>query len=163
LDKYMSSATGDAVERAKLMKMLWDATGTEFAGRHELYERNNYGSHEVIRMHSLFEGQADGTVAQLKTFVEACMADYDLEGWTAPDLMSDDDSPGAAKNSGHPGQVFTSPAAPEAMPAAEDQQVLADRPAKPTPAGTPADTCIQHLFEEQVQRFPDHLAAVCGE
>ena len=82
LDKYMSSSTGDAVERVKIMKMLWDAIGTEFAGRHELYERNNYGNHEVIRMHPLFEGRDNGTVDELKTFVETCMADYDLDGWT---------------------------------------------------------------------------------
>ena len=31
LDKYMSSSTGDSVERVKIMKMLWDAIGTEFA------------------------------------------------------------------------------------------------------------------------------------
>ena len=34
----------DAVERVKLMKLLWDAIGTEFGGRHELYERNYSGS-----------------------------------------------------------------------------------------------------------------------
>jgi Aldehyde oxidase and xanthine dehydrogenase, a/b hammerhead domain/Molybdopterin-binding domain of aldehyde dehydrogenase/4-hydroxyphenylacetate 3-hydroxylase C terminal len=38
-----------AVERVKLMKPLWDAIGTEFGGRHELYERNYAGNHEEIR------------------------------------------------------------------------------------------------------------------
>ena len=33
----------------KLMKLLWDAIGTEFGGRHELYERNYAGNHETIR------------------------------------------------------------------------------------------------------------------
>ena len=28
------------------MKLLWDAVGTEFGGRHELYEINYSGSHE---------------------------------------------------------------------------------------------------------------------
>ena len=31
------------------MKLLWDAIGTEFGGRHELYERNYAGNHENIR------------------------------------------------------------------------------------------------------------------
>ena len=44
----------DAVERVKLMKLLWDAVGTEFGGRHELYERNYAGNHENIRIEVLF-------------------------------------------------------------------------------------------------------------
>jgi aromatic ring hydroxylase len=30
----------DFKERIKIMKLLWDAIGTEFGGRHELYEYN---------------------------------------------------------------------------------------------------------------------------
>ena len=45
LDKYLRGSDGyDAVERVKLMKLLWDAIGTEFGGRHELYERNYAGA-----------------------------------------------------------------------------------------------------------------------
>src|SRR6185436_7173221 len=113
LDKYMSSSTGDSVERVKIMKMLWDAIGTEFAGRHELYERNNYGNHEVIRMHPLFEGRDNGTVDELKAFVQTCMSDYDLDGWTSPDLINSDDINFAAKNSGKSGHSFTHTAVPE--------------------------------------------------
>jgi 4-hydroxyphenylacetate 3-monooxygenase len=41
LDKYLRGSKGyDAIERVKLLKVLWDAVGTEFGGRHELYERN---------------------------------------------------------------------------------------------------------------------------
>ena len=42
-----------AVERVKLMKLMWDAIGTEFGGRHELYERNYFGNHENIRFEML--------------------------------------------------------------------------------------------------------------
>ena len=35
-----------AVEGVKLMKLLWDAVGTEFGGRHELYERNYAGPND---------------------------------------------------------------------------------------------------------------------
>jgi 4-hydroxyphenylacetate 3-monooxygenase len=41
LDKYLRGSDGvQAVDRVKLMKLLWDAIGTEFGGRHELCERN---------------------------------------------------------------------------------------------------------------------------
>jgi amino acid adenylation domain-containing protein len=149
LDKYMSSSTGDAVERVKIMKMLWDAIGTEFAGRHELYERNNYGNHEVIRMHPLFEGRDNGTVDELKAFVEACMSDYDLEGWTAPDLINSDDINFAAKNSGKRGNGFSHTAI------AEEDDTRTDY--------YPTDKCLHQLFEEQVERSPDNIAAVFGE
>ncbi len=88
LDRFLRSSNGDAVSRIKLMKMLWDAVGTEFAGRHELYERNNFGNHEAIRMHPFFEARQDGTIDRLKAFVDACMSDYDVDGWTAPDLVA---------------------------------------------------------------------------
>ena len=41
LDLYVRGSGGvSAVERVKLMKLLWDAIGSEFGGRHELYEVN---------------------------------------------------------------------------------------------------------------------------
>jgi len=92
LDKYLRGSHDiPSVERIKLMKLLWDAVGTEFAGRHELYERNYAGNHDVIRMAPLFLGMANGSVDQLKGFAEQCMAEYDLDGWTAPDLINPDD------------------------------------------------------------------------
>jgi 4-hydroxyphenylacetate 3-monooxygenase len=92
LDKYVRGSGGmPAVERVKLMKLLWDAIGTEFGGRHELYERNYAGSHETVRFEPLFVAMADGTVDQMKGFAEQCMAEYDLDGWTAPDLINPDD------------------------------------------------------------------------
>ena len=54
LDKYVRGSKGyDAVERVKLMKLIWDSVGTEFAGRHELYERNYSGNHENVRIEML--------------------------------------------------------------------------------------------------------------
>ena len=43
LDRYYRGTGIDAEERVKLMKMIWDAIGTEFGGRHELYEVNYAG------------------------------------------------------------------------------------------------------------------------
>jgi len=70
------------------LKLLWDAVGTEFAGRHELYEINYGGSTEEIRRYVLFGAQAMGTADKLKGFAETCMAEYDLDGWTVPDLTN---------------------------------------------------------------------------
>jgi aromatic ring hydroxylase len=87
IDKYMRGSNGySAIDRSKLMKLLWDAIGTEFGGRHELYEINYGGSSEEIRRYVLFGAQASGTAAQLTGFAEQCMAEYDLDGWKAPDL-----------------------------------------------------------------------------
>jgi 4-hydroxyphenylacetate 3-monooxygenase len=92
LDHYIRGSNGySAVERVKLMKLLWDAIGTEFGGRHELYEINYAGSHEEIRRYSLFGAMGSGQAANFKGFAEQCMAEYDLNGWTTPDLINPDD------------------------------------------------------------------------
>ena len=51
LARYVRGSNGiDYKERIKIMKMLWDAVGTEFGARHELYEMNYSGSHELVRI-----------------------------------------------------------------------------------------------------------------
>ena len=62
------------------------ASRTEFGGRHELYEINYGGSTEEIRRYCLFGAQASGNADRFKGFAEQCMAEYDLDGWTVPDL-----------------------------------------------------------------------------
>ena len=32
-----------------------------------------------------------GSIDQMKGFAEQCMAEYDLDGWTSPDLIDPDD------------------------------------------------------------------------
>ncbi|MBT2210203.1 MULTISPECIES: 4-hydroxyphenylacetate 3-hydroxylase family protein [Actinomadura] len=89
LDKYLRGSGGaDSVERVKLMKLLWDAVGTEFGGRHELYERNYAGNHENTRLELLGAQTLGGQLASYKDLVDRCMAEYDLDGWTVPDLNS---------------------------------------------------------------------------
>jgi aromatic ring hydroxylase len=89
LDKYLrGSGNVDAVERVKLMKLLWDAVGTEFGGRHELYEINYSGSHEEIRRYALFGALASGAYDRFKQFARTCMDEYDLDGWTVPHLVT---------------------------------------------------------------------------
>ena len=74
----------DYKERIKIMKLLWDAIGTEFGARHELYEMNYSGSHELIRVFQLQQAQVNGTLKQMEALVEQCMADYDEDGWRHP-------------------------------------------------------------------------------
>jgi aromatic ring hydroxylase len=89
LDRFLRGSGGiEAVERVKVMKLLWDAIGTEFGGRHELYERNYAGNHENTRVELLFGQVAAGQVDQYKAFADACLREYDLDGWTVPDLSS---------------------------------------------------------------------------
>jgi 4-hydroxyphenylacetate 3-monooxygenase len=92
LDQFVRGSNNySAVDRVKLMKLMWDAIGTEFGARHELYERNYFGNHESIRFEVLMVAEAMGATQRFKGFAEQCMAEYDLDGWTAPDLLNPDD------------------------------------------------------------------------
>ncbi|MBT9282571.1 MAG: Pyoverdin chromophore biosynthetic protein pvcC [Hydrogenibacillus schlegelii] len=92
LEKYVRGSNGyDAKDRVKLMKLLWDAVGSEFGGRHELYERNYAGNHENIRLEVLLTALQTGDAKRFTEFAEQCMAEYDLEGWTVSDLVNPDD------------------------------------------------------------------------
>jgi 4-hydroxyphenylacetate 3-monooxygenase len=73
------------------MKLLWDAIGSEFGSRHELYERNYGGNHEAIRTEILTAHDAMGLTESYRHFAELCLAEYDLDGWTVPDLINPDD------------------------------------------------------------------------
>lgn len=89
LDRYVRGSNGTAaVDRVKLLKLLWDAIGTEFGGRHELYERNYGGDHEGVRLQTLLAHRATGQVDALTGFADRCMADYDLHGWVRPDMVN---------------------------------------------------------------------------
>ncbi len=49
------------------------------------------GSHEEIRIDALRAAISSGQYERWKSFAEQCMAEYDLDGWTAPDLVNRDD------------------------------------------------------------------------
>jgi 4-hydroxyphenylacetate 3-monooxygenase len=92
LDQFVRGSNGySAEDRVKLMKLLWDAIGSEFGGRHELYERNYFGNNESIRFETLLVADVTGATNRYKGFAERCMAEYNLDGWTAPDLVRADD------------------------------------------------------------------------
>jgi 4-hydroxyphenylacetate 3-monooxygenase len=82
LQKYVRGSSGiDYKARVKLMKLLWDAIGSEFGARHELYEMNYAGSHELVRLFPLQQAQGSGSLKEMEALVEQCMADYDEDGW----------------------------------------------------------------------------------
>jgi 4-hydroxyphenylacetate 3-monooxygenase len=84
LRQYVRGSHGiEYRERIKIMKLLWDAIGTEFGGRHELYERNYAGGWEDIRAQTLTGAQRGGDLKAMEALVDQCMADYDENGWVA--------------------------------------------------------------------------------
>lgn len=83
LDTYYRGTDSVAEERIKLFKLIWDAMGSEFAGRHGWYEVNYAGNQDQIRIDAMRFAQAQGIEKSQEEFVEQCMADYDLNGWTS--------------------------------------------------------------------------------
>lgn len=82
LDTYYRGTGIEAEDRVKLLKMVWDAIGSEFGGRHELYEVNYAGNHENIRLETLLHAESTGAADSYKAFVDSALDDYDLNGWT---------------------------------------------------------------------------------
>ncbi|WP_016590057.1 4-hydroxyphenylacetate 3-hydroxylase C-terminal domain-containing protein, partial [Yersinia pestis] len=92
LSRYVRGSNGiDHVERIKVLKLMWDAMGSEFGGRHELYEINYAGSQDEIRLQCLRQAQGDGSMDQMMAMVDRCLSDYDTQGWTVPHLHNNND------------------------------------------------------------------------
>src|SRR5213592_271497 len=96
IDKYLAKYVRGSNnigyrERIKIMKLLWDAVGTEFGGRHELYEINYAGNHEDIRIQALFNAKSSGSYDRMIALADACMADYDEKGWVSDTWLNPDD------------------------------------------------------------------------
>jgi 4-hydroxyphenylacetate 3-monooxygenase len=92
LAKYVRGSHGmNYRERIKIMKLLWDAVGTEFGGRHELYEMNYAGNHEDIRIQAMWNARGSGALDRMIALADACLADYDESGWTGTTWINPDD------------------------------------------------------------------------
>jgi 4-hydroxyphenylacetate 3-monooxygenase len=95
LAKYVRGSHGIGYrERIKIMKLLWDAVGTEFGGRHELYEMNYAGNHEDIRIQAMWNARGSGALDAMIGLAETCMADYDENGWTGSTWLNPGDASG---------------------------------------------------------------------
>ena len=89
LDKYVRGSGGmEAIDRMKIMKLLWDAMGSEFGGRHELYERNYAGNNEQIKIENIAVAEMSGMMGNCEALVDQCMSEYDIDGWTTPDFIN---------------------------------------------------------------------------
>ncbi|MEV3988948.1 4-hydroxyphenylacetate 3-hydroxylase N-terminal domain-containing protein [Streptomyces sp. NPDC049837] len=73
--KYIRSPGTPAEDRVKLLKLAWDALGSEFAGRHEQYERFYHGAPHVYLTMQTWAGGAPACEALAQT----CLDGYDLE------------------------------------------------------------------------------------
>ncbi|APE24000.1 MULTISPECIES: 4-hydroxyphenylacetate 3-hydroxylase family protein [Streptomyces] len=72
--RYFGTASHPAEDRVKLLKLAWDALGSEFAGRHEQYERFYHGAPHV---HLTMQTWA-GAAADCESLAQACLDGYDL-------------------------------------------------------------------------------------
>ncbi|MFH5821164.1 4-hydroxyphenylacetate 3-hydroxylase N-terminal domain-containing protein [Georgenia sp. AZ-5] len=92
LDRFLRGSNGHtALDRSKVMKALWDSIGSEFGSRHELYELNYWGQPEKTYLDILGLAQENGELDRVRGFAESFMSEYDLAGWTAPDLVNPTD------------------------------------------------------------------------
>jgi 4-hydroxyphenylacetate 3-monooxygenase len=84
------------------MKLLWDAIGTEFGGRHELYEMNYAGNHEDIRIQAMWNARNTGALDGMIALAEQCLRDYDEDGWCGSTWLNPgDDSVSGADGTKH--------------------------------------------------------------
>ncbi|MFB7372084.1 4-hydroxyphenylacetate 3-hydroxylase family protein [Streptomyces sp. NPDC056222] len=74
VQQYFRTPGHPAEDRIKLLKLAWDALGSEFAGRHEQYERFYHGAPHVYLTMQTWAGAAD----HCEGLAQACLDGYDL-------------------------------------------------------------------------------------
>ncbi len=72
-ETFWQTPQADAVTRMKLFKLAWDMVGSEFAGRHQQYEKFYAGASFIVRSHAFRETDW----AAFDTIVDDLMATYD--------------------------------------------------------------------------------------
>ncbi|MEU7163968.1 4-hydroxyphenylacetate 3-hydroxylase family protein [Streptomyces morookaense] len=98
IDRFYRGSDSSAVDRIKLLKLVWDAIGTEFGGRHELYERNYSGNGEQVRLDALRWAARRGSLARYEAMVQDCLDDYDIDGWRRGPWLDRAGLPGSGAN-----------------------------------------------------------------
>jgi 4-hydroxyphenylacetate 3-monooxygenase len=76
IERYIQSPGTPAKERVKLMKLVWDAIGSEFAGRHAQYEMFYAGAPFVVKGHMYRNYDFNGA----KSLVQRALDGYDMSG-----------------------------------------------------------------------------------
>ena len=81
MNRYVRWPQATGEERVKLLKLLWDAIGSEFGGRHLQYEMFYAGEPSAIkgREYRSFDWAA------AERLVDDCLASYDLQTPAVPD------------------------------------------------------------------------------
>jgi 4-hydroxyphenylacetate 3-monooxygenase len=92
IDRFYRGSTGDAHDRVKLFKLIWDALGSEFGSRHEWYEINYSGNQEQMRLDMARFAGVRGLTASFDALVEQCLSEYDLDGWAGGPWLDGGDS-----------------------------------------------------------------------
>ncbi|WP_328942468.1 4-hydroxyphenylacetate 3-monooxygenase [Streptomyces sp. NBC_00250] len=72
--RYFGTPGHPAEDRVKLLKLAWDALGSEFAGRHEQYERFYHGAPHVYLTMQTWAGSAD----DCESLAQSCLDGYGL-------------------------------------------------------------------------------------
>ncbi|MGE0745855.1 MAG: 4-hydroxyphenylacetate 3-hydroxylase family protein [Rhodospirillales bacterium] len=74
--KYVQSPGTPGEERIKLLKLAWDLVGSEFAGRHEQYEKFYAGAPFIVRSHMW----RTYDFKRANALVDHALAGYDING-----------------------------------------------------------------------------------
>ncbi len=74
VSRYLRAPGTPAEDRIKLLKLAWDALGSEFAARHEQYERFYHGAPHVYLTMQTWAGGADAC----EELARACLDGYGL-------------------------------------------------------------------------------------
>jgi 4-hydroxyphenylacetate 3-monooxygenase len=75
VERYVRWPHAGAVERIKLLKLLWDAVGSEFASRHLQYEMFYAGEPPAIQLREF----RNFDWAAAEELVDHCLAGYDMD------------------------------------------------------------------------------------
>jgi 4-hydroxyphenylacetate 3-monooxygenase len=73
-ETYWATPQLAALDRMKLFKLAWDLVGSEFAGRHQQYEKFYAGASFIVRNHNFREAPWDA----FHGVVDGLMASYDV-------------------------------------------------------------------------------------
>ncbi len=76
IERYIQSPDYSAQERVKLMKLAWDLVGSEFAGRHDQYEKFYAGAPFIVKMNMY----RNYDFAKSQSLVDEALAGYDTTG-----------------------------------------------------------------------------------
>jgi 4-hydroxyphenylacetate 3-monooxygenase len=73
-ETYWQTPQLPALDRVKLFKLVWELVGSEFAGRHQQYEKFYAGASFIVRNHSYREAPWD----EFHTIADDLLASYDV-------------------------------------------------------------------------------------